>query len=130
MPARAVEKLRAAFGSLEGRRVLLLGISFRPGAKESSHSPAFDLRTLLAEAGATVAAYDPMYGEEETRALGFEPADLGARYDAAVLVTAHPELLDPAVLERVSPAVAVDGRNAWSRGDVERLGIRYHGVGR
>lgn len=130
MPGRAVEKLRTELGSLEGKRVLLLGISFRPGAKESSHSPAFDLRTLLAKAGASVAAYDPMYGAEETRALGLEPADLGATYDAVVLVTAHPELLDLDILQRARPAVVVDGRNAWSSAGIERLGIRYHGVGR
>jgi UDP-N-acetyl-D-mannosaminuronic acid dehydrogenase len=130
MPGRVVEKLRAALGTLEGKRVLLLGISFRPDAKESANSPAFDLRALLVGAGARVAAYDPLYEEDETRALGFEPADLGARHDAAVLVTAHPELRDPRVLARAAPTVVVDGRNAWSRGDIERMGIRYHGVGR
>jgi len=130
MPQVIVDKVRSALGTLSGRRVLLLGIAFRPGTKESANSPAFTVHRLITDAGGIVAAYDPLYGEDETRAAGLIPADLGARYDAVVLVTAHPEFLDLGIVARSAPVVVVDGRNAWPRGDIERLGIRYLGVGR
>jgi nucleotide sugar dehydrogenase len=61
MPLRALEMLREHFGGrLEGRRVLLLGVTYRPDVADTRSSPAEVLaRALLAER-ARVSACDPL----------------------------------------------------------------------
>lgn len=115
MPAYAVTLLRDALGSLHGRSVAILGISYRGGVKEAAFSGAFPLRDALAEAGAEVLAHDPLYSDEEISAMGFEPYHLGDEVSAAVLHTDHLpyRTIEPADLG--GAAVLVDGRNTTDR---------------
>src|SRR3954464_140985 len=73
MPAYAVELLADLLGGLDGTRVLILGVAYRGGVKETAFSGAFPLRDALLSRGAQVAASDPLYEDAELRALGFEP---------------------------------------------------------
>ncbi len=75
MPGYAAGLLAGALGGLDGARVLILGVAYRGGVKETAYSGAFALRDALAALGATVVADDPLYDERELRALGFEPWD-------------------------------------------------------
>jgi nucleotide sugar dehydrogenase len=127
----AVRRLAEALGGLQGRRVLLLGLGFRPGVKEHRYSSAFLLRDRLAERGATVVLHDPLYTAAEARALGFEPGDLDGPADAAVLVTAHEAYrqLDPSALRARGVRVVLDGRRLWDGERVSRAGILYLAVG-
>jgi UDP-N-acetyl-D-mannosaminuronic acid dehydrogenase len=88
MPAYAVQLLAEALGSLEAARVLVLGVAYRGGVKETAFSGAFPLRDELAARGAAVVAADPLYDDAELRDLGFEPWD-GAPVDAAILQADH-----------------------------------------
>ena len=65
MPAYAVELLADALGELDGARVLILGVAYRGGVKETAFSGAFPLRDALAARGATVVAADPLYDDAE-----------------------------------------------------------------
>ena len=56
-------------------RVLILGVAYRGGVKETAFSGAFPLRDALLGRGAQVVAADPLYDDAELRALGFEPWD-------------------------------------------------------
>ena len=78
MPAYAVELLADALGTLDGARVLILGVAYRGGVKETAFSGAFPLRDALAARGATVVAADPLYDDAELAALGFAPWDGGS----------------------------------------------------
>lgn len=110
MPSYAVGLATAAYGNLTGARVVVLGASYRGGVKETAFSGVFPTVAALRAHGAAVTVHDPMYSDEELRALDFEPHALGTDVDVAVLQADHAEYhgLTPADLPGVS--VIVDGR--------------------
>ena len=116
MPAYAADLL----GDVAGRRVLILGVSFRGGVKETAFSGAFALRDELAGRGAAVVAADPLYSADELSALGFEPWD-GTAVDAAVVQADHADYRD---LEIPGARVIVDGRGVVERASavIRRIG--------
>ena len=130
----ALERLERAWGPVRGKRVLLLGLAFRPLVKEDAFSTAYLLREALLEKGALVSLHDPLYSADEIRAHGFEPGSLdGERApQALVLVTDHPELrsLDWASLRARGLEAVLDGRNLWSPSAVRSAGLRYSAVGK
>src|SRR5690606_8316673 len=60
-PARQLQRIACAWQPLEGKRVHLLGLAFRPGVKVDTLSPAYSLREHLTEIGAIVTLEDPCY---------------------------------------------------------------------
>jgi nucleotide sugar dehydrogenase len=132
MPAHAVALLDRHLGGLAGRRVLILGVSFRAGVREAAHSPALTLARELAARGARPLAHDPLFAPEELRALGLEPAALAPppAVDAVVLQTAEP--LYRTLDFRGFPGlrVVLDGRGALDPQVVAAAGVRYLAIGR
>ena len=59
-PQRAVELLEREVGNLKGRRIALLGLSFKGGTDDVRESRALPIARLLVERGAKVACYDPV----------------------------------------------------------------------
>jgi nucleotide sugar dehydrogenase len=129
MPTYAVELLADALGELNGARVLILGVAYRGGVKETAFSGAFPLRDALAARGATVVAADPLYDEPELRALGFEPWDGGA-IDGAILQADHAQYraLEPADLP--AARAVVDGRDVLARAPFAAAGVALRRIGR
>ena len=72
MPAYAVDLLGGRLGGLAGARVLILGVAYRGGVKETAFCGAFALRDALAAPRREVVAADPLYDDDELRALGFD----------------------------------------------------------
>jgi UDP-N-acetyl-D-glucosamine dehydrogenase len=105
MPAYAVELLADLLGGLDGACVLVLGVAYRGGVKETAFSGAFPLRDALLGRGARVVASDPLYDDAELRALGFEPWD-GEPVEGVVVQADHAEY---ATLEIPADGI-VDGR--------------------
>lgn len=91
MAERAVAQVDSALGGLAGRSVAVLGLAFRPGVKEDAFSGAYRLVRLLRARGADALVHDPLYSTDELRQRSFEPYEWGARCDAVVVHTAHPE---------------------------------------
>ena len=125
MPHYAVGLL----GDVSGRRVLILGVAYRGGVKETAFSGAFALRDELERLGATVVASDPLYDGRELEALGFTAWE-GEAADLAVVHSDHAEYR--ALSGRDLPGVqrVVDGRDVL---DAERLaseGIAVQRIGR
>lgn len=118
-------------GDLQGKSVLILGLGFRPGVKESAYSPAFSLREEICRRGGFPRLHDPMFSGEEITALGFVPAAVPG-HQVVVLNTAHTEYaaLDFSALARSGTEVVVDGRGLWHRSEVEGAGLRYVGIGK
>jgi UDP-N-acetyl-D-glucosamine dehydrogenase len=90
MPAYAAALLSDLIGGLDGTRVLILGVAYRGGVKETAFSGAFPLRDALVGYGAQVMASDPLYDDAELRALGFEPWD-GEPVEGVVVQADHRE---------------------------------------
>lgn len=131
-PAWVAGRLAEVLGGLGGRRVLVLGVSYRENVKEITSSPGVDLIKLLPGMGARVSASDPYFDDDEIRALGAEPAspDQIGEFDAVILQAAHDEYarID---WERLRPGqVVCDGRNALDPDRITRSGAVYLGVGK
>lgn len=111
MPVRAVVRLEAEFGSVKGKKVVVLGAAYRGGVKETAFSGVFPTVNELKRLGATVAVHDPMYSDDELRHEGFEPFHFGETADAAILQADHAEYAN--LTEKQLPGVSVilDGRN-------------------
>jgi UDPglucose 6-dehydrogenase len=131
-------KVEEAVWNLEGKRIALLGLAFKPGTDDVRSAPALALaRRFLAE-GATVVGHDPM-ATAEARARLPELETVDDPYEAAagahcvVVCTDWPEYhtLD---LDRLREAVAypvvVDGRNVFDPDRAEAAGFTYLPVGR
>ncbi|HEX9695534.1 MAG TPA: nucleotide sugar dehydrogenase [Actinomycetota bacterium] len=131
-PGWVLDRVADAIGGLDGKRVLVLGLSYRAGVKEPTSSPGVDLVRLLAQRGATAHAHDPLFDRDEIESLGAAPAsldDLG-EFDAIVVQAAHAEYagID---WTRCKPGCAVvDGRGTLDRATVEAGGATYMGIGR
>lgn len=114
MPAYSVDLARAALGSLNGVRAVVLGASYRGGVKETAFSGVFPTVTALQSEGALVTVHDPMYSKEELFRLGLHPAELGSPVELAVLQADHVEYRRLSEKDLPGVKVIVDGRNVLS----------------
>lgn len=89
MPAYAVARLAAHLEGLDGLRVAVLGAAYRGGVKETAYSGVFPVVAALKAAGARPLVHDPLYRDDELRALGLEPYHLGEAVDAAIVQADH-----------------------------------------
>jgi nucleotide sugar dehydrogenase len=127
MPAHAVSLLKSALGSLQGKKVAVLGISYRGGVKESAFSGVFGTVAALTAQGAEVLVHDPMYTDEESTRLGFTPYHLGESVDGLILQADHKEykLLSSANFPGL--AAVVDGRRTLDR--TQFAGVDFRVIG-
>jgi UDP-N-acetyl-D-mannosaminuronic acid dehydrogenase len=129
MPGYAARRLDTLLGGLDGRRILVLGLTFRPNVAVTSHTNATDLLRELSGLGADVEGHDPLLTEAGIRSLGFEPAtEPLSGYDAAIVHANHAQYGD-LDWSAIAPLV-LDARNALDRATIEGRGVRYVGVGR
>ncbi len=136
--AMAGRVIAACGGSLEGKTVAVLGLTFKPNTDDMRDSPSLEIIPALMRAGATVRAFDPK-GLAEARKLldGVTWCDDAyATMDGAaalVLVTEWNAFrgLDLGRVKRLLAApVVVDLRNIYDPGDMARAGFAYHSIGR
>ncbi len=131
MARYAVERLRAVLGMIEGAVVVVLGLAYRAGVKESRHSSAFGLASALIAAGATVYVHDPLYTDAEIRGYGLEPPPAFPLPCAALVVQAwHAEYADLDLRAFVGLRAVLDPRAALDPAVVAALGLAYVGIGR
>lgn len=110
MPERAVQRLEAELGSLDGLTVMVLGAAYRPGVKETAFSGVFDLVESLGRRGARPVVHDPLYSDDELSALGLAPTHRGDGVDAVVLHTNHDEYVSWSSADTPGVRAVVDGR--------------------
>ena len=138
---RVVGKLQRELHTLKGKRVALLGLSFKPNTDDLRGAPSLEIAELLDALGARVVCYDPVAGKKavskfpaDSTKVVFDPYEALREAHAAVVVTEWEEFreLD---LERVAslmhkPPLLIDGRNALDPERARDAGIRYRGFGR
>ena len=134
-------KVLDALGGAEaarGKRVALLGLTFKPNTDDMRDSPAIAIAQTLTDAGAAVAAFDPE-GMEQARPLMPEVEMAGDPYaaiegaDAIAIVTewdAFRALDMGRVMELANQPVLVDLRNIYQPADMRARGFDYTSVGR
>jgi UDPglucose 6-dehydrogenase len=135
MAGRVVEALG---GSVEGKRIGVLGLAFKPNTDDMRDAPSIPLVKGLLEQGASVAAFDPAAMSHALPLLpGMERADSAEAVadgaDALVIVTEWDEFraLDLGKLAKSMRGRAlVDLRNVYDAEEAERAGLDYRGIGR
>ncbi len=123
-------------GSLRGKMIAVLGLTFKPNTDDMRDAPSIPLITALMDMGAMVRAYDPVGMEQARQVLANiefcdGPYDCARGADALVIVTEWEQFraLDLERLKAVmKQAVLVDLRNVYRPEELE--GFAYYSVGR
>jgi UDPglucose 6-dehydrogenase len=135
---RVLGKLKERLGSLVGKRIVLLGLAFKPHTDDMREASSLVLAARLQGEGASVVAYDPVAAEAASELLPSvemaESAELAlADADAAILVTEWPEFAEldwAAIGASMRKPVLVDGRNYLDPEVMHAAGLDYEGIGR
>ena len=130
--------IAACGGSVAGKTIALLGLTFKPNTDDMRDSPSLDIVPALQEAGAKVRAFDPA-GMEEAKKLLANVEHCDGPYhtidgaDALVLLTEWDEFraLDfKRVRELMKAPVFVDLRNVYRAAHMAEQGFQYTSIGR
>jgi UDPglucose 6-dehydrogenase len=132
-------KLERRAGKLDGKKVGVLGLTYKPGTSTMRRSPAIKIIHKLRKAGAKCFGYDPQASEDEMREYAklFERVnsaeDLAAGAHALVLVTEWPEFKDldyKTLGGKMKKKVLVDSKNFLDPAKLADAGFTYQGFGR
>jgi UDPglucose 6-dehydrogenase len=136
--AMAHKVIAACGGQIRGKKVALLGLTFKPNTDDMREAPSLAIVSTLQDAGALIRAYDPE-GMEQARALLHKVDYCPDAYscvdgaDALVIVTEW-DAFRALDLERIKgllrEPLIVDLRNIYRPEEMRRRGFRYVSVGR
>jgi len=134
-PGYVVDLLKKALGNLDGKRVAVLGLAYKPDVDDLRESPAVEVAYKLVEMGAEVYAYEPYKPQAKFSGINMAATlnDALEGADGLVLLVAHAPLLSLApedVARKTSARVAVDAVNGWDADEwaaagftITRLGV-------
>ena len=125
-------------GSFEGKRVGVLGLSFKPNTDDIREAPALVLVEALLKGGTSVRAFDPEAMENTKRIFPQveyckDPYEAAVECDAIVLMTEWNEFRDidfARLKETLRAPNFLDCRNVYDPDEIRKLGFNYVGVGR
>lgn len=134
-----IDKAEKRFGSLDGKRIALLGLAFKPNTDDMREAPSIAVSQRLIESGASVVGYDPIATENAKRilpgavefALTVEEAVKGA--DIVFILTEWDEVkaIDLSLIkDHTTSKTLFDGRNCFDLSEVKEANIEYHSMGR
>ncbi len=132
-PEYVVRRMESILGKLSGRKLAVLGLTYKPDVDDIRESPSLEVVRLLATEGADVTTCDPLAPAVEhpgRRAGSVEEAVRGA--DAVILLVGHKPYrsLSPESLRRLMhQAIAIDCQHAWDRAQWEASGFQIHQLG-
>jgi len=131
-----LNKLNKELAPLNGKKIAVLGIAFKPNTDDTRFSPAEALIRQLSGSGCTVAAYDPKATLTAPLANVIQVQSVHEAIqdaDGLIIATDWDEFrtLDwSEVKAAMNGTLIFDGRNCLDRRAVEQSGLRYVGVGR
>ena len=133
------EKIKAAMGQIRGKKIAVLGLSFKPNTDDMREAPAITIIERLMGEGAGIRAYDPASIDTAKKVLPREVLYFQDPYEAArganglVIMTEWNELrnLDlDRLLKLLAEPYFFDLRNIYEPARMRRAGFKYHSVGR
>lgn len=134
-----VEKIKARFGDLNGKRFAMWGLAFKPDTDDIREAPALYMIDALIEAGAHVCAFDPEAMENVKDQIGDvidyanDPYEALLNCDALIIATEWGVFRTPdlkRIKELLNEALVFDGRNLYDIEHMAQQGIEYHSIGR
>lgn len=138
LPGIFARTLEDALGGLQGRRVSVWGLAFKPNTDDMRDAQSVPFINMLQERGAVVSAYDPAAFANAAEVLSdirfsMNPYDCAAGADALCVLTEWDEFRS-ADLKRVQKSMAhptiLDARNMFDPDDMRSGGWDYYGFGR
>ena len=136
---RLLARMKQHFGSLDGKKIAVWGLAFKPRTDDMREAPAVPLINGILDAGASVVAYDPeamkvargIFGTRIQFADKSYSALNGA--DALAIVTEWNEFREPdftRIRKLMRTPVIFDGRNLYNSEHIRGLGFTYFSMGR
>src|SRR5438270_2624509 len=133
MAELGIEQLEQALCGLSGRRVLVLGASYREDVKELAFSTVYPIVELLQRSGAHVLLHDPLFAPAELAHLETEVVDLSSERarsaDAVVVQAMHADFknLDWRTFPKLR--AVLDGRGTLDPARIREAGAAYIAIG-
>ena len=133
MPIYTVELLQDCLNEaklpLNGTKVGLLGVAYKPNVDDDRESPYYKIAAELRNHKADILTYDP-YIMKRSNVESLEK--LLEKSEAIILVTNHKDfdVIDGKMLKKYNIKVVVDGVNSMDKEDIKANGIIYKGIGR
>jgi len=132
------DKLKRKFSSLKGKRIAVWGLSFKPNTDDVREAASLVLINELVRHGSHVYAYDPVVHSlgaevDSNICICEDKYEALKEADALVLVTEWKIFRSPdfkKMREVMRGDEILDGRNIWSRTEVEGAGFNYQGIGK
>jgi UDPglucose 6-dehydrogenase len=135
--AMARKVIAAVDGSIRGKTIAVLGLTFKPNTDDTRDSPAIPLITALQDMGGNVRCYDPA-GMEQAKPQLPDVTYCQSAYEAvagavALVIVTEWEQFRALDLGRLKQAMAqptiVDLRNVYRPDEMQRANFRYVGIG-
>lgn len=133
-PGKMIDLLHKHFPSLQGIKVAVLGLAFKPGTDDMRESPAIPVINSLIEQNAVVKTYDPIAKEAAKQLFGTDKLlfceELTQAIDgvqAVLIMTRWSEFeqIPDLLAQRENPPVVIDGRRMLAKDTVKQ----YEGIG-
>ncbi|WP_137157876.1 UDP-glucose/GDP-mannose dehydrogenase family protein [Rhizobium sp. FKL33] len=130
--------IAACDGSVRGKKIAILGLTFKPNTDDMRDAPSIAIIQALQDAGASVHAFDPE-GMDAAKPMlgdvtyGKDPYEIADGADAVVLVTEWDAFraLDFRKLKATMAGdVVVDLRNVYNAAELAKNGFRYTAIGK
>lgn len=137
---RLLQRIDSYFdGNLEGKKIALWGLAFKPYTDDIREAPALANIDALLNRGAQVSVYDPeamgnvrsLFGEKIN--YGSNQYDVLSGADALMIMTEWPVFRTPdfdRIKSVMNNNVIFDGRNLYEPAGMEEIGISYYSIGR
>lgn len=125
-------------GKMKGMTVGFWGLAFKPGTDDMREAPSLVMIEMLLQEGCNVKAYDPISMDECKRRIGDKITYCDDLYqaveevDALFLITEWTEFRSPdweKIGGKMKERLVFDGRNIYDKGDLQKAGFAYFGVG-
>jgi len=136
--ARAVEICRQGLKGLQGRKIAVLGLSFKPDTDDIREAVSIPLIRALLKEGGTVRVYDPAAMNNARNVLGdsveYASTSLACMdgADCCILVTEWGEfkkLRPNDFAGKLRRPLVIDGRRVYDASSFRRAGITFHAIG-
>lgn len=133
-----LSKLKQIYPNLNGKRIGVLGLAFKPNTDDMREAPSILVVKDLVNNGAEVYAYDPIAIENAKRFLPPQvnytssTSEAIQSSDAVLILTEWDDikLMDLSLFNKMSNPIVLDGRNCFSLELMKESDIEYHSVGR
>jgi UDPglucose 6-dehydrogenase len=135
-----LRKVRSALWTLKGKRLAVLGLAFKGGTDDIRDSPAIAVIRMLMKERCEIVAYDPAAMERARKEFADAPIifaesayEAAEKSDALLILTDWEEFaaLDfQRLRQALNHPILIDGRNLYSREEMESQGFCYFSVGR